>query len=102
MLAYRPSESAPPVVRWVDPPKAIGRKAQLKLQVEDPDVAVVDHLQEPVEAGPAGLAVGELDHQVVDGSGGLVVHPCRFLWFWRRLPPEIIPTRSEPGPRPSP
>jgi hypothetical protein len=70
VLAYRAYESAPPVVRWVDPPKAIGRKAQLKLQVEDPGSGVAKVTVVIEQTTPAAISKTVLDETAVAGPDG--------------------------------
>ncbi len=70
VFAWRLYEGTPPVIAWVDPPKAIGRKAQLGLRVTD-DGAGVGKVTVTVEqASTPPVSKTILDETVVAGPDG--------------------------------
>ncbi len=71
IFGWRAFEGTPPELTWVEPPKAIGQKAQLKLHVADSGTGVA-HVTVAIEqAGTPPVTQTVLDEDVPLGTGGL-------------------------------
>ncbi|MFN7951130.1 MAG: M23 family metallopeptidase [bacterium] len=68
--AWRLYESAPPVIEWVNPPKAIGRKAQLGLKVTDSGAGIAKLTVTIEQAATPPVVKTVLEETVVAGPDG--------------------------------